>query len=237
LNMNDETNAISIGKLIEEMNSGKMASDIATLKNELKLKEEIISLRKTINGLVESLIDVQEKAKADLQNEKNLSDTRYRETINRVQSVLFRDQGIREEYVLVRVKRYDGGIDYAFRFDGHEIMNWIMDWKGSTQIEDIPDELEGFKASYLQDLRDEETDSAMTKTASYWTEAVNREMICTQADEKVEMEQKEPVCMDEAGVPTTFERKCGICGEEGRNSRTHKEEPIEVNGRLTHHWI
>lgn len=47
----------------------------------------------------------------------------------------------------------------------------------------------------------------------------------------------EPMCMDEAGVPTQFIRRCSICGEEGRNSQTHKEEAIEVNGRLTHHWI
>ena len=50
-------------------------------------------------------------------------------------------------------------------------------------------------------------------------------------------DEAEPVCMDEAGVPTTFTRMCSICGEEGRNSRTHKEDPIEVNGRLTYHWI
>ena len=35
--------------------------------------------------------------------------------------------------------------------------------------------------------------------------------------------------------------RCSICGEEGVNSRTHKEEPIEVHGlryaeRLTYHW-
>ena len=41
------------------------------------------------------------------------------------------------------------------------------------------------------------------------------------------------VCMDEAGVPTTFKRRCSICNEIGRNARTHQDEIR--NG--THHWV
>jgi hypothetical protein len=163
-----ENDAISIVELYADRNSGKMVNEIATKEKELKMLQEIISLRKTVYGLVESLIDVQEKAKADLENEKNRSNQQYRAIMNRVGCVLFRDEGFDEKYVLVRLKRFDDGIDYAFRFDGNEIMNWIRDWEGSFQIEDIPNELEGFKASYLQGLCEDETDLAMRETASYW---------------------------------------------------------------------
>lgn len=43
----------------------------------------------------------------------------------------------------------------------------------------------------------------------------------------------EAVCMDEAGVPTTFKRRCSICGENGRNARTHQDELRDG----THHWV
>lgn len=42
-----------------------------------------------------------------------------------------------------------------------------------------------------------------------------------------------PVCMDEAGVPTSFKRRCGICGELGRYRSSHKEEMKDG----THHWV
>lgn len=41
------------------------------------------------------------------------------------------------------------------------------------------------------------------------------------------------VCMDEAGVPTTFKRRCGICGELGRYRSSHRDEMR--NG--TFHWV
>jgi cytochrome c5 len=41
------------------------------------------------------------------------------------------------------------------------------------------------------------------------------------------------VCMDSAGVPTTFKRRCGICGEAGRYRSTHKDEMRDG----THHWV
>jgi hypothetical protein len=40
-------------------------------------------------------------------------------------------------------------------------------------------------------------------------------------------------CMDAAGVPTTFKRQCSICGESGRNARSHKDEMRDG----THHWV
>jgi hypothetical protein len=43
----------------------------------------------------------------------------------------------------------------------------------------------------------------------------------------------EPMCMDAAGVPTTFKRRCSICGENGRNARTHQDEMRDG----THHWV
>ena len=42
-----------------------------------------------------------------------------------------------------------------------------------------------------------------------------------------------PTCMDAAGVPTRFIRKCSICGETGRNARTHQEEMRDG----TYHWV
>lgn len=39
--------------------------------------------------------------------------------------------------------------------------------------------------------------------------------------------------MDDAGVPSKFKSRCGICGELGRNSRTCK--PTMIDG--SHHWI
>lgn len=43
----------------------------------------------------------------------------------------------------------------------------------------------------------------------------------------------ESICMDEAGVPTTFKRRCSICNEIGRNARTHQDEMRDG----THHWV
>lgn len=40
-------------------------------------------------------------------------------------------------------------------------------------------------------------------------------------------------CMDAVGVPTTFKRRCSICGEIGRYASTHKEEMRDG----THHWV
>jgi hypothetical protein len=39
--------------------------------------------------------------------------------------------------------------------------------------------------------------------------------------------------MDDAGVPSKFKSRCGICGELGRNARTCK--PTAING--SYHWI
>jgi hypothetical protein len=41
------------------------------------------------------------------------------------------------------------------------------------------------------------------------------------------------VCMDAAGVPTTFKRRCGICGEAGRYRSTHQDEMRDG----TYHWV
>ena len=228
-----ENDAISIVDLYADRNSGRMVSEIATKEKELEMLREIISLRKTVHGLVESLIDVQQKAKADLEHEKHLSDERHREIMNRVRAVLHRDEGLDEKYVLSRLT--DDGLEYAFTFDGNEMVQWIYDWKGSTRVEDIPPELEEFQDSYIAELRDDATLDAIRKITDrigQWQK--------TQIPSSMhirEFEEIEPQCMDEAGVPTTFTRKCGICGEEGRNARTHKEEPIMVDGRMTYHWI
>ena len=40
-------------------------------------------------------------------------------------------------------------------------------------------------------------------------------------------------CMDAAGVPTTFKRRCSICGEAGRYASTNKDEMRDG----THHWV
>lgn len=40
-------------------------------------------------------------------------------------------------------------------------------------------------------------------------------------------------CMDAVGVPTTFKRRCSICGEAGRYASTHKDEMRDG----THHWV
>jgi len=45
--------------------------------------------------------------------------------------------------------------------------------------------------------------------------------------------EKTTQCMDEAGLPTTFKRRCGICGELGRYRSSHREEMR--NG--TYHWV
>lgn len=39
--------------------------------------------------------------------------------------------------------------------------------------------------------------------------------------------------MDDAGVPSKFKSRCGICGELGRNSRTCK--PTAIDG--SYHWV
>ena len=39
--------------------------------------------------------------------------------------------------------------------------------------------------------------------------------------------------MDDAGIPSKFKSRCGICGELGRNARTCK--PTAVDG--SYHWI
>lgn len=48
-----------------------------------------------------------------------------------------------------------------------------------------------------------------------------------------EIRSLEAVCMDAAGVPTSFKRRCGICGELGRYRSSHKEEMRDG----THHWV
>lgn len=41
------------------------------------------------------------------------------------------------------------------------------------------------------------------------------------------------VDMDTAGIPTKFKNRCSICGEAGRNSRTHRDEMRDG----TYHWV
>lgn len=53
------------------------------------------------------------------------------------------------------------------------------------------------------------------------------------ADPPIPSGQTEAVCMDTAGVPTTFKRRCGICGELGRYRSSHQDEMR--NG--TYHWV
>lgn len=43
----------------------------------------------------------------------------------------------------------------------------------------------------------------------------------------------EALCMDEAGLPTKFKLRCSICGELGRNTRTHQDEMRDG----TYHWV
>jgi hypothetical protein len=226
-----ENNAKSIVELFADRNSGKMVSEIATKEKELEMLREIISLRKTVHGLVESLSEVQKKAKDDLEAAESLGREKYERTMDRVCSVLYRDYSLigHENYALVRMNR-DGRIEYGFTFDGHHLWNWIRDWEGSERYEDIPDELEGFRNSFFEELRADETMRAIVL-------GDEAEPVCMDEAGVPTGDEAEPVCMDEAGVPTTFTRMCSICGEEGRNSRTHKEDPIEVNGRLTYHWI
>lgn len=44
---------------------------------------------------------------------------------------------------------------------------------------------------------------------------------------------KVPICMDEAGAPTKFKNRCSICGETGRNSRSHRDTMRDG----TYHWV
>lgn len=44
---------------------------------------------------------------------------------------------------------------------------------------------------------------------------------------------KVPICMDEAGAPTKFKNRCSICGETGRNSRSHRNTMRDG----TYHWV
>jgi len=46
-------------------------------------------------------------------------------------------------------------------------------------------------------------------------------------------EQMTEVDMDTAGIPTKFKNRCSICGEPGRNSRTHRDEMRDG----TYHWV
>jgi len=45
--------------------------------------------------------------------------------------------------------------------------------------------------------------------------------------------EKSIITMDDAGTPTKFKYRCGICGEEGRNRQSCQEEMIDG----TYHWI
>ena len=45
--------------------------------------------------------------------------------------------------------------------------------------------------------------------------------------------EKTQVSMDDAGTPTKFKYRCGICGEEGRNRQSCQEEMMDG----TYHWI
>tara|TARA_B100001287_G_scaffold276629_1_gene288317 strand:- start:7995 stop:8339 length:345 start_codon:yes stop_codon:yes gene_type:complete len=52
-------------------------------------------------------------------------------------------------------------------------------------------------------------------------------------EELVEVIEERPTCMDEAGMPTKFKNRCSICGEIGRNARSHRD--TMRNG--TYHWV
>lgn len=49
-------------------------------------------------------------------------------------------------------------------------------------------------------------------------------------DSKINFEAQ---CMDEAGLPSKFKLRCSICGELGRNTRTHQDEMRDG----TYHWV
>lgn len=59
----------------------------------------------------------------------------------------------------------------------------------------------------------------------------------TMASDRIKAEllqaQFEAKCMDEAGLPSKFKLRCSICGELGRNARTHQDEMRDG----TYHWV
>lgn len=65
------------------------------------------------------------------------------------------------------------------------------------------------------------------------TEAPTYTMASDRIKAEMHKAQFEPVCMDEAGVPTRFKLRCSVCGELGRNTRTHQDEMRDG----THHWV
>lgn len=65
------------------------------------------------------------------------------------------------------------------------------------------------------------------------TEAPEYTMASDRIKAEMHKAQFEPVCMDEAGMPSKFKLRCTICGELGRNARTHQDEMRDG----THHWV
>jgi len=65
------------------------------------------------------------------------------------------------------------------------------------------------------------------------TEAPEYTMASDRIKAEMHKAQFEPVCMDEAGMPSKFKLRCTICGELGRNARTHQDEMRDS----THHWV
>ena len=198
-----------------------MADEIAVLELELELKRENLELRQKLAAMIDYTLMQENLAASKLETETYNLKQEHRDFRSRVESMIFRGAETWWTYTLSRRRTKTGEKDeeFTFEYNPMEMMIWLDKGNpnGSWEAKDIPDELEGFRESF-KIVRD----------------AKKADLV---EDEEVEEEQREPVCMDEAGVPTTFTRKCGICGEEGRNARTHKEEPITVDGRMTHHWI
>jgi len=51
--------------------------------------------------------------------------------------------------------------------------------------------------------------------------------------ESIDHKTTKPQCMDAAGKPTSFKRRCGICGELGRYRSSHRDEMKDG----TYHWV
>lgn len=218
--MNLDDALAEVRKLIREKKEGKMADEIAVLELELELKRENLELRQKLAAMIDYTLMQEKLAASKLETETYNLEQKHQDFRTRVESMIFRGAETWWTYTLSRRRTNTGEKDeeFTFEYNPMEMMTWLDKGNpnGSWRAQDIPDELEGFRESF---------------------KIVREAKKADVEDEEVEEEQEEPVCMDEAGVPTKFIRKCRLCGEEGRNSQTHKDEPIEVNGRLTYHWI
>lgn len=224
--MNLDDALAEVRKLIREKNEGKMADEIAVLELELELKRENLELRQKLAAMIDYTSMQEQLAKTTLENETYNLKEMHKAFRDRVIEVVARGESGGWIYTLSRRPRNTGpeNNEFFFEYDSAAMIWWLYNGNpdGSLYYRDIPDELESFRNSFPSVREANKRDFENASEGE---------------DEKVELEQEEPVCMDEAGVPTKFIRKCRLCGEEGRNSQTHKDEPIEVNGRLTYHWI